>query len=43
MIETRHFLASAYKHYDWSFLPPMFSGTMGITIGLVIASALGWV
>jgi hypothetical protein len=43
MTTSKHFKVSNQHHSDWYFLPPMFSGTAGIIIGLAIASVFGWV
>jgi hypothetical protein len=34
---------SMHNSSDWYFLSPMFSGSAGIIIGLVIASVVNWV
>jgi hypothetical protein len=39
------FKTSTFMHNssDWYFLSPMFSGSAGIIIGLIIASVANWV
>ncbi len=43
MTIAKHLKTNTQYHSDWYFLPSMFSGTLGIIIGLAIASVFGWV
>ena len=43
MRTAKYFKTSTKLHSDWYFLPSMFSGTLGVIIGLTIASIFGWV
>jgi hypothetical protein len=44
MTTSKYFKSSSRTgHDDWCFLPSMLSGTVGMIIGLAIASVFGWV
>jgi hypothetical protein len=40
-MNTYHKTANNYS--QWSFIPHLLSGSLGVCIGLILANALGWI
>jgi hypothetical protein len=37
-----HHHNTTYTYSQWSFVPRLMSGCLGVCIGLILANALGW-